>query len=195
MRGKGIHVPQNHRDIGLVEFVLQPSDLLLKSRYSEFRSGFVHAGLNTVQASDNWRQRHNATSAADDMLVTAVGAREALNIICNLELAAAGWATECDEVRHVDCPLSRREFSANTWPYYCMTIGVEDIAPFHPDALADSRERPAERVGVGGAYGDRISLRDRPYADWLDDEVAQLFTLVGRSQQVGKFRVQPQQQV
>jgi hypothetical protein len=79
-------------------------------------------------------------------------------------------------------------------------VQVIDVPTFQPDVLTDGRERP-ERVGISLTGGHRVSLGDRPYADWFDHEkptypLAAL-RLVGRRQEtlIGRVQLNPDVQV
>jgi len=55
-----------------------------------------------------------------------------------------------------------------------MVLQIEDVAPLHPDMLANPRERTVQRIGIGGANADGIGLQWRKMADRFHDQVAVL---------------------
>jgi hypothetical protein len=71
---------------------------------------------------------------------------------------------------------------------------VEYVPAFHPDVEADHWER-GQGVRIGRTTGDCICLGDSTNTDRLDDEVAQLYALIGGHQEIRIGGVEGQEYV
>ena len=72
-------------------------------------------------------------------------------------------------------------------------LKIEYISALHPDVIPNPWIWGWQRIRIGRADVDGVSLRDISNADRLDDEITKLDSLIGRSQEVGIRSVECQE--